>query len=95
MRLIDADEISYERNCSGCLGMTCEYCEDYIARKEYIDEMPNALQTPKGKWVKRSVDITEHPYHCSICGWSEPHIPQRYVKDFKYCPECGGKMSER
>lgn len=44
-----------------------------------------------GEWIKYAVDIAEHPWHCSCCGWSNRHI-DRYVNEFDYCPKCGTIM---
>ena len=55
------------------------------------------LNKPKkkcGKWIKYDVDITFHPLHCSICGWSNHHIRDSIVADFDFCPNCGSKMEK-
>lgn len=43
-------------------------------------------------WEKYIVDIAEHPFHCSICGWCDYNINQKRVIEFNYCPNCGSKM---
>lgn len=66
----------------------CRQC----GKKLKPNKSENSSDTPHAHWEKHSVDIAEHPYHCSNCGWSNYHIPSRYVLDFKRCPECGAIM---
>lgn len=49
-----------------------------------------------GQWVKYGMDIAEHPLHCSVCGWSNYHISNKYIEEFGFCPNpnCGAKMDE-
>ena len=58
-----------------------------------IREMPSVYpERPKGKWIKYKVDIAPHPLHCSLCGFSNHHISDRYIKEFRRCPNCGAEM---
>lgn len=45
-------------------------------------------------WYEFNVDICGHPLHCSNCHWSDYHIPNNIVENFKICPECGAIMDE-
>lgn len=74
----------------------CRQCgknlkENKIIIPESIKSCNNEI---RAHWEKHSVDISEHPYHCSNCGWSNYHIPSRYILDFKRCPECGAIMKD-
>ena len=85
-RYIDADEIYYHKNCGGCEGSNCEWCEDYVARKSDIDDIATAdvQEVKHGKWVR-----TKLCNECSICraGWIG-------LPETKYCPNCGARMNE-
>lgn len=50
------------------------------------------VQSNKGKWITYRMDITPHPLHCSLCGFGNHHISNRYMKEFKRCPNCGAEM---
>lgn len=51
-------------------------------------------ERPKGKWIEYKVDIAPHPLHCSLCGFSNHHISNRYMKGFRRCPNCGAEMED-
>ena len=57
------------------------------------DMPPVKPKRPKGKWIEYKVDIAPHPLHCSLCGFSNHHISNRYMRDFRRCPNCGAEMS--
>lgn len=50
-------------------------------------------QRPKGRWIEYKVDIAPHPLHCSLCGFGNHHISNRYMREFIRCPNCGAEMS--
>lgn len=54
----------------------------------------DAKPVEHGRWVKYTVDIAEHPLHCSCCGWCNHRIQNRYIEEFKKCPNCGAIMDE-
>lgn len=58
-----------------------------------IKAMPSVTpQRPKGKWIEYEVDVAPHPLHCSLCGFSNHHISNRYMREFRRCPDCGAEM---
>ena len=68
---------------------------DRTTRKERqaLDLAIKALEErPQGEWITYDVDITPHPLHCKNCGWSNHHIKNEYIKEFKVCPDCGARM---
>lgn len=91
MRLVDADKLHLEAIPMDMGGLV--YIEDVLER---IYDMPTVEAEPvrHGHWTKYEVDISEHPWHCSRCGFSDHHIDQRIVRKFKRCPVCGAKMDE-
>lgn len=96
MRLIDADEIEYTANgCfhPHCKEGNCNNCRHAVVRKGEIDIIATVEAEPvrHGHWKRYDMDIAEHPHHCSCCGWSNYRI-DRYVEEFKICPNCGAKM---
>lgn len=89
--------------CKDCIHYNV--CESRICYNENFgssDEIANIEDRCKefipvhehGKWEKHAMDVAEHPLHCSVCGWSNYHIQQRYILDFDYCPHCGAKIDE-
>lgn len=64
----------------------------------YVDKMVELAveetKRPKGKWIEYKVDIAPHPLHCSLCGFSNHHISNRYMREFRRCPNCGAEMEE-
>lgn len=86
-RYIDADKIQYHRNCTGCSGLLCNSCEDYIAERYQIDEISTAdvQEVKHGKWNWLTIDFKK----CSICGTECFTI---YADCFNYCPHCGARM---
>lgn len=61
------------------------------ARRE-LAALQSASSQQKGKWMIYGMDIVPHPLHCSVCGWSNHHINNLWIKEFKRCPECGTNM---
>ena len=57
------------------------------------DMPPVKPERPKGKWIEYKVDIAPHPLHCSLCGFSNHYISNRYMREFRRCPNCGAEMS--
>ena len=85
MRCIDADKLMVKPVGNGAFLVT----KEAIMNARTFEAEPVKL----GHWGRYRMDIAEHPYHCSYCGWSNYHI-DRYVEEFKFCPECGTKMIE-
>lgn len=91
---------------STLMHMTKEQLIEYIRCLEHNEEVAKETLeqvcknvigcTPvvHGHWEKYAVDIAEHPWHCSVCGWSDHHIDQRRVREFNGCPMCFAKMDE-
>lgn len=92
MRLIDADEL--KEQCHWVI--RSDGSRIWVIHDFDIDEAPTIDAEPvrHGRWVKYGMDIAEHPWHCSECGWSDHHIDQRRVKEFEHCPNCTAKMDE-
>lgn len=64
--------------------------DDIIECIKYADSV--TPQRPKGKWIEYEVDVAPHPLHCSLCGFSNHHISNRYMREFRRCPNCGAEM---
>lgn len=67
--------------------------------KEAIDMVIKELeQEPKtGHWVKYGISrCGEQHYKCTSCGYyiNFGQWGELYTKEFKYCPNCGARMSE-
>lgn len=105
MRLIDADELF--KKLSPNYNETKQLIEEgethlntlaegYTEVSILINDAPTIETEPvrQGHWEQYDMDIMEHPYHCSKCGWANHHINNRYVGEFKFCPECGSRMDE-
>ena len=101
MKLIDADG-SYTLNASDntdyslCFGGGIISAIDkhgHVVCEFFADDAPtvDAEQIRHVHWKRYDMDIAEHPHHCSCCGWSNYRI-NRYVEEFKFCPNCGAKM---
>lgn len=60
-----------------------------------IDNAPtiDAIPVVHGHWIKYEVDIAEHPWHCSRCGWTPPKYVC-HIDEMEYCNHCGAKMDE-
>lgn len=83
MRCIDADKLMLIPAGNGTYLVT----EEAIMNARTFEAEP----VRHGYWKRYDMDIAEHPYHCSCCGWSNYRI-NRYVEEFKFCPNCGAKM---
>lgn len=83
MRCIDADKLMLKPAGNGTYLVT----EEAIANARTFEAEP----VRHGHWKRYDMDIAEHPHHCSCCGWSNYRI-DRYVEEFKICPNCGAKM---
>lgn len=49
------------------------------------------------KWIKYEVDVADHPWHCSNCGWSWDgwnYKMRQLVSEFNFCPICGEEAEE-
>lgn len=70
--------------------------DNYKCVVNAIKSLPSVKpERPKGKWIKYEVDVAPHPLHCSLCGFSNHHISDRYMKEFRRCPNCGAEMEVR
>ena len=67
-------------------------CVEIGKTDEIIKILTEENVIPQGEWITYDVDITPHPLHCKNCGWSNHHIKNEYIKEFKVCPDCGARM---
>lgn len=66
--------------------------EQYEALKKMFDE--GAKPVVHAHWMRYEVDVAEHPWHCSHCGWPPPkHVC--HIEDMEYCSHCGACMDEK
>lgn len=81
--------------------VTPKYTDEEIDKAQaveqaYVDKMVELAveetKRPKGKWIEYEVDVAPHPLHCSLCGFSNHHISNRYMREFRRCPNCGAEM---
>ena len=101
MRLIDADELIKNIDCSadmgGALGKVVE-CVKYYA-KFMVASAPTIEERKTGKWIETTQG--DH-YKCSCCGvrsafWFDEENSSSWEKDMSewlsdYCPNCGAYM---
>lgn len=101
-RYIDADEIYYHKNCGGCEGSNCEWCEDYVANKSDIDDIDTAdvHEVRHGKWISDCIEPATTYFRCSLCGRIECLTNDYFGKPtthaaqiLPYC-HCGAKMEQ-
>lgn len=92
MRLIDADKLHYHKVIINAMNWTHKEAVVVFAKEIDKAEIIDTVPVVHGNWIKYAVDIPEHPFHCSVCSWSNHHIDQRLVKEFNGCPNCGAKM---
>ena len=90
MRLIDADELIKDIDCSadmgGALGKVVE-CVKYYA-KFMVASAPTIEERKKGKWIRGDAEKLIGSQRCSIC-----HKACYKGNDyFNYCPNCGADM---
>lgn len=99
MRLIDADKLAneiretYEYEFPTASGGFDEFVTkiipNIIKNMETVDSVP----VVHGYWTRYEVDVAEHPWHCSHCGWPPPkHVC--HIEDMEYCSHCGTKMDD-
>lgn len=74
----------------GLVPMAYADCFNMLSKIETLDVRKNI----HAHWYEFNVDICGHPLHCSNCHWSDYHIPNNIVENFKICPECGAIMDE-
>ena len=95
MRLIDADKLIEKAYWHGNTPSFEElYPEGHDAVDvEEIENSPtvDAMPVVHGYWMKYEVDVAEHPWHCSHCGYCPPKFVS-HIEDMKYCNHCGAKM---
>lgn len=82
------DGCRYELNSTN--GNPCYSCGKYKLTEQQPSVYP---ERPKGEWIEYEVDVAPHPLHCSLCGFSNHHISNRYMREFRRCPDCGADMS--
>ena len=63
-----------------------------------IDYAPSADAEPvrHGHWVEHDEDIWSNEAECSECHKRIGHsgLPDRFLREFKYCYNCGAKMDK-
>ena len=63
-----------------------------------IDYAPSADVEPvrHGHWIEHDEDIWSNEAECSECHKRIGHsgLPDRFLREFKYCHNCGAKMDE-
>ena len=63
-----------------------------------IDYAPSADVEPVryGHWIEHDEDIWSNEAECSECHKRIRHsgLPDRFLREFKYCHNCGAKMDE-
>ena len=63
-----------------------------------IDYTPSADVEPvrHGHWVEHDEDTWSNEAECSECHKRIGHsgLPDRFLREFKYCHNCGAKMDE-
>ncbi len=80
MRLIDADELSFDRlTDSICQGQA----EDVVAEAPTIEAEP----VRRGKWLLENIGKPNEHCVCSECGTQVDSD-----EAWHYCPNCGAKM---
>ena len=92
MRLIDADNITYESiDSSDAVREEIKSgCGILAVRKEDIDVMPTIEERKTGKWIHRGCGI----FSCSECDekiGTNVYTEAETVR-FRFCPNCGAKM---
>lgn len=88
----------------GCDG-NCEYDERLYERimqilGKMIKPLPSAQPTAEpvrhGKWAYGEDEYGIDGYHCDKCGffvpWDYTHKFIDFIKDYRFCPNCGAKM---
>lgn len=65
---------------------------------ESIDYAPSAdaESVRHGHWIEHDEDIWSNEAECSECHKRIGHsgLPDRFLREFKYCHNCGAKMDE-
>lgn len=65
---------------------------------ESIDYAPSADVEPvrHGHWIEHNEDIWSNEAECSECHKRIGHsgLPDRFLREFKYCHNCGAKMDK-
>ena len=63
-----------------------------------IDYAPSADVEPvrHGHWIEHDEDIWSNEAECSECHKRIGHsgLPDRFLREFKYCHNCGAKMDK-
>lgn len=91
VKLADVKKILCDSCQEECEKTTCDY---QTVLSELREKAVDAESVRHGHWGKYGIDIPEHPWHCSECGWSDHHIEQRRIQEFNACPNCRAKMDE-
>lgn len=96
-RLIDADELMramYHRafETDGDTMWQSGCWVRYRAIEQVVKEQPTIEERKKGQW-NCSDDYYETGV-CSACGWDVGEAYANCKKWFKFCPNCGARMSE-
>lgn len=64
-----------------------------------IDSMPTITQPrKKGTWIYGESEVGNDGYYCSQCGnfipWIYKEFDIDFIKEFKFCPNCGAMMHD-
>ena len=87
-RYIDADELICSLDGSECLDTERDYEE--IERRIEECETADVQEVRHGKWIaKKRGKYKDYLSVCSLCGHQ---ILNDFIKESKYCPNCGAKM---
>lgn len=89
MRLIDADEISYERDW---VDGYARY-KDFVT-KETVEEMPTVNPVKHAHWIFYK-DMGKRYIRCSNCGAESGYDDEINWLWGDYCKCCGAKMYEK
>ena len=103
MRLIDADNITYESiDSSDAVREEIKSgCGILAVRKEDIDAMPTIEERKKGKWIEAEVmpktfdvngiETWASKMQCDQCGFITYAI-EGHMGQYNFCPNCGADM---
>lgn len=95
----DCNDMVFEPNDCICDPLDdCKGCKwretlDFAKRQVKASKTVDAVPVIHARWERWVVDVAEHPWHCSHCGWPPPkHVC--HIEDMEYCAHCGACMDE-
>lgn len=95
-------------DCESCPEYWLDGCKEILMKEaserlfELTKKMNCTIDAPviesahvvHAHWMRYEVDVAEHPWHCSHCGWCPPkHV--LHIEEMEYCSHCGAKMDEK